>query len=171
MEQVACAVSRGNGEVGPCRVTDEQRVAREHDLLVLHDEGAVLRPVTRRVHHADAHRSDLQDVSVGERRERVLGLGERVDRDGQAVLEREPAMPGEVIGVRVGFEDAPDLDTRFGRRLHVLLDGESGVDDNSLTGARVADEIRATAQVLIDELPEQHEAERTTGFGRIWLCA
>jgi hypothetical protein len=40
-----------DGEVGPGRVADEQRVARQHDLLV-HDEGAVLGPVPRRVDHS-----------------------------------------------------------------------------------------------------------------------
>ena len=39
--------------------------------------------------------------------------------------------------------------------------------DGRLTGARVADQIRATAQVFIDELPEQHDPERTSAFGRI----
>ena len=113
-----------------------------------------------------AHRADLHDVAVGERGERVLGLGERVDRDGEAVLEREPAVPRQVVGVRVRLEHPPDLDARLGRGLEVLLDRERRVDDDGVTGGRVADEIRATAQVLIDELPEQHVPERTSAAGR-----
>ena len=47
---------------------------------------------------------------------------------------------------------------RLGGGTDVLLDRRGRVDDDGLTGARVADQIRATAQVLIDELPEQHDA-------------
>ena len=93
VKKIAGAFPCRHGEVRPGRVADEQRVAREHDLLVLHDKRAVLRPVARCVHHANAHRPDLQDVAVGQRRERVLRLGEWMNRDGKAVLERKPAVP------------------------------------------------------------------------------
>ncbi len=58
---------------------------------------------------------------------------------------------------------------RLGGGTDVLLDRQGRVDDDGLTGARVADQIGATPQVLIDELPEQHDRERTSGSGRIWL--
>ena len=66
--------------------------------------------------------------------------------------------------MRVRFEHAPDLDACLRRRLDVLLDRERGVDDDSLAGVRVADEIRATAQVLVDELPEE-ERPASSVFG------
>ena len=61
-------------------------------------------------------------LSVRERLERVLGLGERVDRDGHAVLEREAAVPRDVVGVRVRLEHALDPHACLGGGLEVLLD-------------------------------------------------
>ena len=106
-EEILRALPGGDREIGPRRVADEERVARQHELVV-DDERAVLRPMARRVQDADLGRARAHDVAVGERLAWVLGLGERVDRDGQAVLEGEPAVARDVIGVGVRLEDALD---------------------------------------------------------------
>ncbi len=59
----------------------------------------MLRPVPGRVDDADDDRAGAELLPVGERLERVLRLRRRVDRDRDAVLEREPAVPGNVVGV------------------------------------------------------------------------
>ena len=45
-------------------------------------------------------------LPVCERLVRVLGLRSGVDVNGNAVLEREPPVPGDVVGVRVRLEHA-----------------------------------------------------------------
>ena len=90
-EEILRAFARRDREVGSSRVADEERVARQHEFPV-DDERAMLRPVARRVQDADLGRARADDVAVGEWLARVLGLGEGVDRDRQAVLDREPAM-------------------------------------------------------------------------------
>ncbi len=54
VEQVLGAFTRGDREVGPRGVADEERVAGE-DELVVDDERAVLGTMARRVEHADPH--------------------------------------------------------------------------------------------------------------------
>ena len=103
---------------------------------------------------ADLRRARAHDVAVGQRLVGVLGLRERVDRDRYAVLEREPAVPGDVVGVGVRLEDALDPNVLLGRRLDVLLDRECRVDDDRDGGVTVADEVRGAPEVVVDELPE-----------------
>ena len=67
VEQPLGALARADGEVGPCGVADEQRVAREHEpglvaaRAVDHGEAAVLGPVAGRV---DAPRSVTAPTSI-----------------------------------------------------------------------------------------------------------
>ena len=69
-------------------------------------------------------------VAVLHRVVRVLGLGRRVDAHRDAVLEREAAVPGDVIGVRVRLDVAHDADVEPLGLLEVLLDREGGIDDD-----------------------------------------
>ena len=91
MEEVLCALARVDGEVRSCGRADEERVACQRERVV-DEERAMLGTVARRVQDTDPHRADLDHVRVGERLERVFGLGQRVDRDRQSVLEGEPAV-------------------------------------------------------------------------------
>ena len=83
--------------------------------------------------------------------------------DRQAVLEREPPVPGDVVGVRVRLEDAHDPHVVPRRLLEVLLDRVGGVDDDRLARVLVTDEVGGAAEIVVDELPEQHVAGRLTG--------
>ena len=49
------------------------------------------------------------------------------------MLEREPSVPGDVVGVRVRLDDAHEPHVAPLRLLHVLLDRERGVDDDRLS--------------------------------------
>ena len=125
-----------DGEVWASRVADEQRVAGQEQpglvgaRPVRDGEAAVLRAMAGRVDDAQADVADDDLVAVRDRLERILGLCQRVDRHRQAVLEREPPVPGHVIGVRVRLEDAHDPHVVPGRLLEVLLDRVGGVDDD-----------------------------------------
>ena len=87
----------------------------------------MLGPVAGRVDHADDDVADGDLVSVGERLVRVVGVRRVVDRDQHAVLEREPSMPRDVIGMRVRLEHADDPHVVPLRSVQVLLDPERGV--------------------------------------------
>ena len=115
-----------------------------------------------RVDDPDRDRADPEHLAVLERLKWVLGRGERMDRDRDVVLEREAAMAREVVCVRVRLEHPDDSDAFVLGRREVLLDRKGRVDDDRFTGGDVADEIGAAAEIAVDELPEEHEIERTS---------
>ena len=99
VEEALRALGRLDCEIRPRGVADQERVAGQDEpglrraRAVGHREAAVLGAVTRRVDHAERHLADLDLRSVLERLERVVRLGGGVNGDGDAVLEREPAVP------------------------------------------------------------------------------
>ena len=120
----------------------------------------MLRPVAGRV---DAPQDDVSEHDLGAVLERVVGvfrLRRWVDAHRHAVLEGEPAVPGKVVGVRVRLDRADDADVVPLGLVDVLLDRERGVDDDGLTGARIADEVRRTPERVVDELREDHGRAR-----------
>ena len=157
---------RLDGEVGSGRVADEERVAREHEPRLVrtcrvdHGETAVLGPVSRRVDRPDPDGSHLELGSIRERVVRIVDLRSGVDAHRHVVLEREAAVPGDVIGVRVGLERAHDSHVEPLGLPQDGLDRERRIDDDRLTGLLAADEVRGTAEVVVDELREQHGAGR-----------
>ena len=84
-----------------------------------------------------------------------------MDRDRQAVLEREAAVSGEVVGMGMRLQDAFDPQAGVPGGLEVRLDRERRIDDDGHAGGGVADEVGGAPQVLVDELPEhRHEKGR-----------
>ena len=140
MEEVSRALARLDCEVGPRGVADEERVAGQHDALV-DDERTVLGAVARCVDDAHRDGAGVHHPVVLERVERVPGRRERMDRRRHVVLEREPAVAGHVVGVRMRLEDAHDLHALAPRVLEVLLDRERGIDDERLARREIADEV------------------------------
>ena len=159
MPKRARTVAGGDREVRARSVPDEQRVAGEGDPFV-DDEGAVLGPVPRRVEHPHAGVADRKLIAVGERLERIFGIGEWVDRDRQFVLERKASVTGDVVRMRMGLEHALDPNAVRGCALEVLLDLERGIDDDGHACGGVADQIRGAAQILVHELPEEEHGLR-----------
>ena len=151
-------------KVGPCGVSDEKRVAGEHDPGVRpagevgDGDAAVLGTMPWRVDAAEDDVSECDLRAVLEGVVRVLGLSSRMNAHGDAVLEREPPVTGEMVGVRVRLDDADDPDLAPLSFPEVLLDREGRVDDDAVTGTRVADEIRSTPERVVDELREDHDA-------------
>jgi hypothetical protein len=72
------------------------------------------------------------------------------------VLEREAAVSGDVVGVRVRLEDADDPDAPPLGLLDVRVDRVRGIDDDGDALLLVADEVGGAAEVVVDELLEQH---------------
>ena len=113
-----------------------------------------------RVQDADPHGADVEHLAVGERLEGILGLGDRVDRDRDAVLERQAAVAREMIGVGVRLEHALDAHARGVRCFEVLLDPERRVDDDGDSRFGVADEVRGAPEVAVHELPKEQHGSR-----------
>ena len=85
------------------------------------------------------------------------------------MLEREAPVAREVVGVGVRLEHAHDPHALALRRLEVLLDRERRVDHDRLARVGVADEVRAAAEIVVDELPEEHEsADASAGYRPRW---
>src|SRR5205085_3361475 len=93
------ALARRDSEVRPRDPADEEGIARQD--CVVRDEAAVLGAVPRRVQDAKPERTDRDLAAVGEWLERVVRRRRGVDADARAVLEGEPAVTGDVVGVRV----------------------------------------------------------------------
>ncbi len=89
---------------------------------------------------------------------RVVRARRVVDVDGEAVLERQPAVPGDVVGVRVRLEDGRQPDAASLRLFEVLLDPVCGVDYDRNAGVLVTDEVGGAAEIVVDELLEQHRS-------------
>ena len=90
-----------------------------------------------------------------------------VDANRQAMLERKPAVTGDVIGVCMGLEDSDKLNLVSPGGIQILLDRECRIDDDGLPCLLVADEIRGAPEIVVDELPEQHGRDRTSRCGYI----
>jgi hypothetical protein len=86
------------------------------------------------------------------------------DRD--VVLECEPPVPGDVIGVRVGLERARDADACAFRRREVLLDRVGGVHHEGFASGGVTDQVGGAAKIVVDELAEQHHRKLTPPAAR-----
>jgi hypothetical protein len=83
------------------------------------------------------------------------------------VLEREPAVAGDVIGVRVRLEDGDELDAASLALGEIGLDRIRRIDDDGGSCLLVADEVGGTPQVVVDELLEEHERDGSNRRGYI----
>ena len=100
--------------------------------------------------------AELDPLPVVERLCGVLRLGGAVNRDGQAELEREPTVAGDVVGVGVGLEDAREAHAAASHSASTSSTASGGSTTTASPAALVADEVGGAAQILVDELPEQH---------------
>ena len=117
----------------------------------------MLRAVSGRVKRADLQRSEPQLPAVLERLVVVVGLGVVVDVDGRAGRGDEAAVAGDVIGMVVGLEDVLDAHAEVARQAQVLVDVELGVHDGGDAGGLVTDQVAGTAEVVVDDLAEDHK--------------
>jgi hypothetical protein len=153
-----------DGEVRTSSVADEERVSREQQPWLVgprpvdHGETGVLGTVARRVQAAQDDVADLDLVAVGQRVMRVLRVGRSMDGDRDVVLEPEPSVPRDVVGMRVSLQHAHDADTAAVCLREILVDLERRIDDDRPGRLFVADEIRRAAEIVVDELREDHAA-------------
>jgi hypothetical protein len=118
----------------------------------------------QRAHH------DIAELDLGPVAKRLVG--ERgscglVHVHRQSVLERKASVSRDMVSMRVRLEHADELDVVSCTCLEVLLDRVRGIDNDRDAGVLVADEIRRTAEVVVDELLEKHVSDASTGHGYI----
>ena len=103
--------------------------------------------------------ADLDLVAVVERVEGVLASAAGWIETGMSCSSREPAVAGDVVSVRVRLQHAHDADTAAVRLREVLLDLVRRIDDDRRGRVLVADEVRRAAEIVVDELREDHAAK------------
>ena len=84
----------------------------------------------------------------------VFGLRARAQTDLRADAISELEMSGKKVGVEVAEEDVADLKVVFSGTVQVLVDVALRIEDHSLTGLFVTDEVggvRETAKVILFE--------------------
>jgi hypothetical protein len=91
-----------------------------------------------------------------ERAERVGDLGVLVQAELRAVLGRQRASAGDVIGVDVGVDHVAQPKIALAQQLIVLLDVERGIDDRRLVALARSDQVGGAAAPLVEELFEVH---------------
>jgi hypothetical protein len=161
-EDAPGALALVHREVGPRDVADEEAVAGQHGPglaaagAVDECERRVLRPVAGRVDRADGEPAQLELPSVVEGKVVVERLGVPVDVDAGSGGGHQAPVTGHVIGVVVGLEDVLDVDAEVAGELQIRVYVELGVDDRRNSGVLVADQVAGAAEVLVDELPEDH---------------
>ena len=162
MEKPLGALDRADREVRTGGVADEERVAREHEPRLVrpgrvdHGEAAVLGPVPRRVDHPERDRADPDLVAVGERLVRVRRVGGGVDAHRHPVLEREPSVARDVVGVGVRLEYAHDAGAEALGLAQDRLDREVWIDDDRLLRALAADDVGGAPEIVVEDLREEH---------------
>ena len=102
------------------------------------------------------HGAERELPAVVERLVVVLGRGVAVDVDRRAGGRREPAVARDVVGVVVRLEDVLDAHAEVARQPQVLVDVELRVDHGRDARVLVADQVARAAEVVVDELAEDH---------------
>ena len=150
------AFARGDREVGPRRVADEERVAGEHELLV-DDERAVLRPVARRVQRRGPEpRRPARPVAVRERLERVRrarrARGSRPARRARARGGRGPTGGRRACASRARARSARRLSRAASRYCSIA---NAGSTTTATPASASPTRYERTAEIVVHELPEE----------------
>ena len=173
VEEPFRALLRADREVRAGGVADEERVAGEHEpglvgaRAVDDGEARVLGPVPRRV---DRAQDDAAELQLGAVLERVVGYSASAAgwiETGMPCSSASRPWPERWSACVCVSIDAHDLDARgAGGLLQHRLDREGRIDDRSDACVLVADQIRRTAEVVVQKLLEQHESDAISSVRR-----
>ena len=86
----------------------------------------------------------------------VFGRGIRVHVDDGPGGRRQAPVPRDVIRVVVRLEDVLDPHSEVADGTEVFVDVEARIDDGGHARVLVADQVARTAEVVVNELPEDH---------------
>ena len=88
-----------------------------------------------------SHRTEGQDLSVGQRLDGELGLRALAVGDDRAGRGGQLEVPGEEVGVEVGLDDPLDVEAELVGLCEVAGDVALRVDDHGPSGALVGDQV------------------------------
>ncbi len=173
---VACTFNGVNGEVRASDIAHEEGVSGEDGPRVIATGGVdtrearVLRAMPRQVDRLQANAPEVNHRAVGQWIMRELGIcqGAHVHHGASGLMKA--AAPRHVIGMCMGLDDVPNAHAVGGGGLQIRADVPLRVDDRHHAGVGVAHDIRRAAEVLVDDLPEEHcPSSREIRCGR-WDC-
>ena len=72
------------------------------------------------------------------------------------MVERQPPVPGEMVGVGVRLQHPHDAQAGALRLLEIRLDRVSGVHDNRLAALLVTNQVGRAAEIVVDALEKDH---------------
>ena len=123
----------------------------------------MLGPVSGRVDAAEPDAAGVDLGTVLERRVRIVDLCGRVNVHRQAVIQRQPPVPRDVIRVRVRLEHGRQPDAAALGLGEDRLDRVRRVDNDRDPLVLVPHEIGRAAEVLVHELCEDHAGDASSG--------
>src|SRR5215469_6191340 len=104
----------------------------------------------------EAHAAEFHQSPVAERGETVSRLCGRPEVDRRPCTIAQLQMAGDEVGVQVGQEDVPDLESVLTGKPKIPIDVTLGVDDGSDVGALVPNQVRSVRETPEVELLEDH---------------
>ena len=136
--------------------------ARGRTLEVVDEDRDRLGRVAGRLERDEPHLPEVDRVAVGERRERVLGLGPGAEVDPRAHAVAQLEVSGEEVGVEVREQDVLDPAAEALGVGEVLVDVALRVDDGGGTRDGIGDEVRRVCQAAEVVLLELHPGDGRT---------
>ena len=161
--EIARRPTECHAQIGTTDVTDEKRVASEHGLRIggaaieiVDDEGNRLDGVSWRLEYLQPDSTEVDDITVVERSEFVLGSrgGAEIDRRPGAIAQLE--VTGDEVRVEVREEDVPDPQIVLGGERKIVIDVALWIDDSRRARLLVPDEVRRVRQTIQVKLLEDH---------------
>ena len=164
VEDPARALLLVDRQVRPRHVAHEERVPAQHCPRLgaargVHErEGGVLGTVPRRVQRADRELAERELPAVVEGLVVVLGRRLAVDVDHGAGGGRQAPVARHVVRVVVRLEDVLDPRAEIAGDAQVFVDVQPRIDHGGHSRVIVTDHVARAAEVVVDELPEDHPA-------------
>ena len=157
--------SERHAQIGTTDVADEQRVAGQDGLRlggaaieIVDDQRNRLGRVSRRLERLQPHSTEIDDVAVVERDERVLRSCGRAQIDLRPGAIAQFEVAGNEVGMEVREEDVLDSQTMLGGEREVLIHVTLRVDDGGRVRLLVADQIRGVREAIQIKLLQNHRS-------------
>lgn len=152
----------GREQVGASDIADEQRVAGEDAVrdgvvgVLVHEDADGLGGVPGRLHDLQGDVTEGDPLALGERADRVLGLGPSAVSDPGAGLVRHLQVAGDEVRMEVRVDHADHREAVRGGVGQVLGDVPARVDDHRLARALVGNHVRRLGEAVEVVLVEEH---------------
>lgn len=134
---------------------------------IVNEQGNGFGRVTGSFEGEDADAAEFERRAVIERSEFVLCLGFRAEVDGGADAVAELQMSGDEVGVEMREEYMLDLEIVLGRELDIAANVALRIDDGSVVGLLVSDDVRGVRKTGQIELLEDHAGIASVGYERV----